>query len=285
MGPTMSAITLGLIAAFAWAFHDICVRRVSQKTPLMAALLTVLIVALTFQLGVMGVTDTFAPIAPKAVWIAVLSGALFLMASLGLYGAFQRGPVRLVAPIIASYPVLSVIWAVLRGAQISWFQWAAVLLIIVGVSLVAALADHGREKAPSKGPTILLSIMAAVGFAGTFALGQYAAEISGFMPVTMVTRIVAIILLVAGMAVLRLPFWPGRRAVVVLFAMGIADGIALMSVLSASGLPDAQYAAVAASSFGLLTIVLAWAILGERMTRVQWLGCALAFAGIGYLAL
>ena len=281
----MSAITLGLIAAFSWAFHDICVRRVSQKTPLMAALLTVLIVALTFQLSMMAVTDTFAPIAPKAVWIAVLSGALFLMASLGLYGAFQRGPVRLVAPIIASYPVLSVIWAVLRGTQIPWFQWAAVLLIIVGVSLVAALADHGREETPAKGPTILLSIIAAFGFASTFALGQYAAEISGFMPVTMVTRIVAIILLVAGMAVLRLPFWPGRRAIVVLLAMGIADGIALMSVLSASGLPDAQYAAVAASSFGLLTIVMAWAILGERMTRVQWLGCALAFAGIGYLAL
>lgn len=280
----MTAITLGLIAAFAWAFHDICVRAISQKTPLMAALLTVLIVALVFQLGLMGATGAFAPIAPKAFWIALVSGGLFLMASLGLYGAFQRGPVRLVAPIIASYPVLSVLWAVSRGAQISWFEWATVLLIILGVSLVAVLADHSREDIPPKGPTILLSIMAAFGFAGTFALGQYAAEISGHMPVTMVTRIFAIVLLITGMAVLRLPFWPGRQAIVVLVAMGIADGIALLSVLSASGLPDAQYAAVAASSFGLLTIVMAWAILGERMTRLQWLGCALAFAGIGYLA-
>jgi drug/metabolite transporter (DMT)-like permease len=54
--------------------------------------------------------------------------------------------------------------------------------------------------------------------------------------------------------------------------------------VSAGGMPDAQYAAVAASIFGLLTIVLAWALLGERMTRPQWLGCATAFAGIGYLA-
>jgi len=67
--------------------------------------------------------------------------------------------------------------------------------------------------------------------------------------------------------------------------MGIADGIALACVLSAGGLPDAQYAAVAASCFGLLTIVLAWAILRERMTSLQWFGCALAFGGIGYLAL
>lgn len=281
----MSALTLGLIAAFSWAFHDICVRYVSQKTPLLASLLTVLLVALAFQLGLMSITGSFAPLPPNAFWLSVLSGALFLIASLGLYGAFQRGPVRLVAPIIASYPILSVMWAVIRGAQISWLHWTAVLLIIIGVALVAALTDNNQDDTPPKGPTIALSFMAALGFAGTFALGQYASEIVGHMSVTLVTRITAIVLLVLGMAAMRLPFWTGRPALVLLMAMGIADGIALASVISAGGLPDAQYAAVAASCFGLLTIVIAWAILGERMSRLQWLGCALAFGGIGYLAI
>jgi drug/metabolite transporter (DMT)-like permease len=35
----------------------------------------------------------------------------------------------------------------------------------------------------------------------------------------------------------------------------------------------------------LLTIVLAWLFLKERMTRAQWAGCAVAFCGVGVLAL
>lgn len=281
----MSALTLGLIAAVAWGFHDICVRHLTQRTPVMAALFTVMIVGLLFHLGVMVFENGFTPLTPQTTWLAIVSGLFFLMASLGLYAAFQRGPVKLVAPIIASYPVLSVGWALVRGTQISPWEWAAVIAIVVGVSLVAALAKNDDAKTPAAGPTIGFAIIAAIGFAGTFAIGQYASEISGHMPVTLVTRLIAIAVLAAGMLVLRLPFWAGLRVMPVLCLMGIADGIALLCVISAGGLVDAQYAAVAASCFGLLTILMAWAFLREAMGPAQWAGCAIAFAGIGYLAL
>jgi drug/metabolite transporter (DMT)-like permease len=57
-----------------------------------------------------------------------------------------------------------------------------------------------------------------------------------------------------------------------------------MCVLSAGALPDAKYASVASSLFGMLTIILAWIFLRERMTKSQWAGCAVAFLGVGYLA-
>ncbi len=276
---------LGLIAALCWGFHDICVRFVSQSVPLLASLLTVLVVGLTFHLGLMVVMDGFAPLPAPAMGLSVASGAFFLMASLGLYGAFQRGPVRLVAPIIASYPILSVGWAALSGVPVHPLQWLAVLAIILGVSVVAALADDAATDVPPKGRTIFYAGVAAVGFAGTFALGQWAATLSHDLPVTLVTRVVAIALLIGVIGWFGLPFWPGLRAVPVLALMGIADGIALYCIFSAAELPDVQYAAVAASTFGLLTIVLAWAILREPMRAMQWAGCAVAFAGIGYLAL
>lgn len=281
----MSALTLGIIAAFAWGFHDICVRYLSQRTPLMASLLTVLIVGLAFHISVMVVKEGFAPLTSQTTWLAILSGVLFLMASLGLYGAFQRGPVKLVAPIIASYPVLSFAWAVLRGAEISMWQWGAVIIIIIGVSLVAALAQHESEENPPAGLTIAFAVTAAFGFAGTFAIGQYASEISGHLPVALLTRVTAIIILVAAMIVMQLPFWAGFRALPTLVLMGVADGIALLCLLAAGGLQDAQYAAVSSSCFGLLTILMAWAFLREKMTPPQWAGCAIAFAGIGYLAI
>lgn len=159
------------------------------------------------------------------------------------------------------------------------------IAVVVGVSLVAALAQTDDADLPPAGPTIGFALLSAVGFAGTFAIGQFAAETSGHLPVTLVTRLTAIALLVGGMGALRLPFWAGKHALPVLFLMGLADGIALLCLISAGGLPDAQYAAVAASCFGLLTIVIAWAFLREAMSLAQWAGCAIAFAGIGYLAL
>ncbi|MDA8746884.1 DMT family transporter [Litoreibacter sp.] len=281
----MLALGLGLAAAVCWGFHDICVRQVSQNTPLMAALMAVLIAGSALQLGIMGATDAFAPVPRDAVIYAAISGAFFLIASLGLYGAFQRGPVRLVAPVIASYPILSVGWAAANGTPVSVTEWLAVLAIIAGVSIVAVLSDDSDGDVQPKGRTIFYALIAAVGFAGTFAIGQLATEMAHDLPIILITRLVAILLLAVLMIARRSPFWPGRAVMPVLIVMGCLDGIALMAVLSAGGLPNAQYAAVASSIFGLLTIVMAWGFLKERMTPAQWGGCGLTFAAIGYLAL
>jgi len=281
----MSALFLGLFAALCWGFHDICVRFLSQKTPLSACIFVVVITGLAFHLGLMTILGGFASVASDAVWYSVAAGLFFVIATFGLYHAFKRGPVRLVAPLIAAFPILSVALAHYQGTPISSLQWLAVLAIVTGVAIVAALSDSSADKSPPKGPTIALSLISAVGFAGTFALGQHAAEISGEMPTTLITRITALGLTMTILLTFRLPFWPGRTALPLLVAMGVADGVALLLVLSAGGLPNAQYAAVASSMFGLLTIVLAWAFLKERMTAPQWVGCVVAFAGVGYLAL
>lgn len=79
----MSALTLGMIAAFAWALHDICVRYLSQKTPLMASLLTVLVVALGFEIGLMVVTKSTFTLPSEAFWISVVSGFFLSLPVLG----------------------------------------------------------------------------------------------------------------------------------------------------------------------------------------------------------
>jgi len=72
--------------------------------------------------------------------------------------------------------------------------------------------------------------------------------------------------------------WP------VLLAMGCLDGLALSSVIAAGALAQASYASVASSLFGVVTILLAWGILGEKVRLVQGAGIALIFVGLGSLA-
>lgn len=281
----MSALGLGLIAALCWGFHDICVRFLSRNTPISACIITVLTTGLVFHLGVMGIRSGFTPLTSQTVWMSALAGLFFVIATYGLYHAFERGPVRLVAPIIAGYPIISVGLAAVQGAPLSLAQLVAVLAIVVGVAIVAALSDTSVDDAPPKGPTILYATISAIGFAGTFALGQHAAELSGELPTTLVTRVVAVVVTVAILVLAKQPFWAGKRALPILITMGIADGVALLAVLKAGTLPNAEFAAVASSMFGLLTILLAWVLLRERMTGAQWVGCLIAFVGVGYLAL
>ncbi len=280
----MSALALGLLAALCWGFHDLAVRYISQSVSVIAALMAVLVAGALLQFGLVAIWAGFAPMSAKAVSYAVVAGGFYLLAGLSMYAAFQRGPVRLVAPLVASYPVLSVTLAIWRGSEVSIWQWLAIIAIGVGVSIVSTQSDDGTEY-PATGPTIAFSILAAIGFAATFALGQYAAELGDEFIVSLIGRLTAIPVLAAIAIASRKSLWPGARALPLLCLMGALDAVAILCVVSAGGLPNAQYASVAASIFGLLTVVLAWAILREEMAFFQWLGCIIAFTGIGYLAI
>lgn len=281
----MSALVLGLLAALCWGFHDLAVRYVSQSVSIIASLMAVLVSGAFLQFGLVAVWAGFDPISLKALSYAVAAGGFYLLAGLSLYAAFQRGPVRLVAPLIASYPVLSVTLAIWRGSEVSVWHWLAIAAIGVGVSIVAARSDDEGAEYPAGGPTIAFSVLAAIGFAATFALGQYATELSDEFTVSLIGRLIAISGLVVIAFASGKTLWPGGQALPLLCLMGTLDAVAILCVVSAGGLPNAQYASVAASVFGLLTVVLAWAILRERMSPIQWLGCVIAFTGIGYLAI
>ena len=126
--------------------------------------------------------------------------------------------------------------------------------------------------------------LGALGFAATFALGQAASVGDLSLPAGLITRVVALVCLLSLMAVQRpslQPVWQNWRILVV---MGLLDTAALALVMLAGGWPQAEYASVAASLFGVVTILLAWRILGERVRPVQWLGIVLVFSGIGWLA-
>lgn len=281
----MNALALGILAALCWGFQDICIRFFSQRTPVSACIFTVLGTGLVFQSGVTLATGTVQALPAEAVWYALAAGFCFVFATFGLFYAFQRGPVRLVAPTVASYPILSLTFAALEGVPVSLAQVLAVICIIAGVGTVAALSDTSEDDTPGKAITVLLAAMSAAGFAATFALGQRAAEISHEQPTTLLARAFAFVVIMVIFLVLKKQIWPGKAALPWLMAMGVADGVALLSVFAAGALPDAEYASVASSLFGLMTILLAWLFLKERMTLAQWAGCFVAFVGVGYLAL
>jgi drug/metabolite transporter (DMT)-like permease len=174
-------------------------------------------------------------------------------------------------------------WAMLTGTPISVLQWMAVGLVIAGVGYVAVSDDKDADWKDPK-LAILWSIAAGTGFAITFAVGQAAVAQGGELALMAPTRFAALIVVVAIAIILNIN-WRAQNGLLILALMGVLDTIALGSVISAGGMKSPEFAAVAASTFGLITVVLAAIFLREKMTKRQMAAVAAVFVAIAYLGL
>ncbi len=275
----MLSLALGLVAALGWGTHDLLVRRIAPGAQVLPQLAVVMTVA---ALVTSPFVDAGWPgLVPLA--FALGSGFAYFGASLALYAAFARAPARLVAPVIGSYPLPALAIAALQGHGVTAVEWLAAGLIVAGVAVVATQGE-AEDKRPH--PAALpLAFAACFGMATSFALGQEAATRIEPLQAAGLARAGT-----AGLGLVLLALRPkGTRAALrrwpVLLVMGCLDGVALSSVIAAGALPEASYASVASSLFGVVTILLAWGVLRERVKLAQGFGIVLIFVGLGRLAL
>ncbi|MDG1936168.1 MAG: DMT family transporter [Paracoccaceae bacterium] len=278
------SIFLGFMAALCWGVHDIIVRFVTQRIEIYTAICTVFFGSIIILLALIWATDASLDIKEGALMLPCLTGMTFAIASVALYNAFALGPVRIVAPIIGAYPILSVIWAVLQGAHVSFGQMLAVLTVIAGVGFVATMANNSDQQ-QGRSRAILWSVVACVAFSVCFAVGQAAAPLGNTLTLNLIIRSSALtVLLVIGILINKFQ----RLNISTLPSLGLLaslDTLAFALVTSAGHYPDPQYASVAASIFGMVTIILAWIFLKERLTGQQWLAVSVVFGAILYLGL
>jgi drug/metabolite transporter (DMT)-like permease len=283
----MLALSFGLTAALIWAVHDLLARKLSQG----AALLP--IIAMVFGTGclvllpvALAFGDWQAMTGPAWI-IAVASGFAYAIAGGSLYKAFSLAPVRLVSPVIGGYPLLSLGIAVAQGRTVTTGDWLAVAAIVLGIVVVAAAARDDAPEGYAAPPAVALgwAALAALGFATTFALGQEATRQGSELPVMLIGRLVALAAILALILSRGGTARPQKGQASVLALMGAFDAVALGLVLASGGLPQAEYASVTSSLFGVLTVLLAAWFLREKVRPVQWLGIAAVFAGVAGLGL
>lgn len=283
----MLALGFGLTAALLWAVHDLLARKLSQGARLLPMIATVLASGAALLVPVAVVAGGWGRMTGAAYGIAVLSGLAFALAIGALYRAFSLAPVRLVSPVIGAYPLVTFAIAMAQGRAVTAGDWAAAAAIVGGIAVVALTADRDGPEARAGGPGVAMAwaALSAVAFAATFALGQAATRVGADLPVILTARLVALAAIMALMLVRGGVAWPARGQWPVLAMMGAFDAGALGLVTAAGVLAQAEYASVASSLFGVLTVLLAAWFLDERMRAVQALGIALVFTGIGLLGL
>lgn len=280
----MLALIAGLAAACAWAVHDLLVRKIGQTAAILPMMLVVLAAGSVALLGPALIWGDWSRMTGAALANAVGAGFAYVLGMGGLYRAFSLAPVRLVAPILGAFPMISLGFAAIGGKPVTATEVAAVLAIVGGIAIVALTSREGHEGASRPGEAILWSLAGTVGFATTFWLAQEAARLGGELPATLVPRLVALglvgLLALGARAPLRQLGGSGRTLVL----MGVLDAAAIGLVTASASLPSPEYAAISSSLFGVLTILLAWRILNEKVAPLQWAGIATVFGGIAVLS-
>lgn len=217
--------------------------------------------------------------------LVVVLGVATTVMTLLLYWGLARGPVSVVAPIVAAHPVLVLLYYFVVGdVRPGVAEWIAMVAIIVGVAIVAQSAEsedsEGVNNRKALQITIVIAVLSSFAYAVLVVAGQAAAPIYGEVQTLWMGRLVSLVtlfLIFAGRR--RAPELPGRWWPF-LAGQGLLDAGGYIALFAGSQGANAEVAVVTASTFGVITVLLAWVILRERINVLQWLGITLVFSGI-----
>ncbi|RME41976.1 MAG: DMT family transporter [Chloroflexi bacterium] len=280
MTTALLGIALALVSAISWGSGDFsggyATRRLNQFQAVALSGLTGLALLLALALAR---REPF-PSANETLWIisAGIAGSLGLAA---LYRALSWGETAMVAPIAAVIgAALPVLFSLIILGLPKTTQLLGFFVALAGIWLVT--------RTPSTATTfsrhhLFLAVAAGLGFGGFFILLAQAHTSLVFSPLVIAR------LTMVGVALLfllrsRVPF-PNPRAHPVAILAGILDTGGNVFYLMATQFTRLDIAAVLASLYPAITVLLARLLLRERVSANQWQGVVLCLAAITLIAL
>ena len=194
------------------------------------------------------------------------------------YRALALGTMSVVSPLVACGAVIPFAIAIATGERPSVLALCGAAAALGGA--VLASVEERRAESPGRARAVLLAL-AAAGALGLFVYFLGLGSREGDAVSTLFgARIGSLSFLVVTALVLRAPLKIGRRSILAVAAVGIADVTANALFAFASGHGLLALVAVLGSLYPIATVLLAHLLLGERLTRPQQLGITVALAGV-----
>jgi drug/metabolite transporter (DMT)-like permease len=203
-------------------------------------------------------------------------GLVFLFAGLG------RGRAASVAPVAAALAaVLPVVVAVVEGERPSPLAWMGVIVAVPAIVLCASVGESGGADRSST----LFGVVAGLGFGGFTALIRFTGEASNLLPlVASRASTILIVLILGGLGVwklVRLGETP-RPIVIGNAVLDVAGNVALLLAIRAGSL---ALAAVAASFYPAVTVMIARVVNSEHLRGRQVVGLTLTLIAMTTIAI
>ena len=281
----MVEIGIGFLAAILWGIHDFLVRFIVKKVSIITALMCTNVFGALFLLFFFFFSIQGISFEIKIIGFSIIYGLLFLSATYCLYKAFDLGPVFVAAPIICSYPILSLLYASILTNPPALYQWILSLVVIFGIFLTIYTKPEKNKSSKVKiSMTFFWSIGAAIFFSLSFQLGQHQIINSFEILSNLLARISSVMVLgmllfnKINVKLLKLNY------ILILILMGIVDTLALLLMVYSGNFEEPEFSSVSASTFGLITILLVCFFYKEKLSRIQILGIFLVFSSVAILS-
>ena len=269
----MFAAALALAAAASWGVGDFFGGVKSRSLNPVAVLIVAQPIGLTL-LAIWVAVRGQGPPGSSVLW-ACLAAVLGTTGLIAFYKGMAAGALSIVAPIAGAGAAIPVIWGLAHGDHPSGYQELGFAAALIGVVLASF---ERRPEAARLAAGVGWAAIAMVAF-GAYYIPMHEASHGDFHWAAFVFRLTSTTLIAAAWMVLRPP--SARRAdLPVLASIGILDtgGNVFFAAASAKGL--VSVVSILASLYPVVTVLLARAVLHERVHRSQELGIALALAGI-----
>jgi drug/metabolite transporter (DMT)-like permease len=274
----LPAILFGMFAALSWGGGDFCGGLASKRAD---AYTVVLVAEFVGAVGLATLALVFQEAAPALeplLWAGAggLVGAVGLLA---LYRALSLGHMGVVAPLSA------VLAGVVPIAAAVWIDgWPSAVQLAGFMAALAAvwLLTGGAEGVITR-RVLGYALLAGVSFGFYFVLIDQATAGGVFWTLAF-ARTAGGVMLLAVVLATRRPLWPSLDALPLnLMAGGLdAAGNLFFALAALAGRLDV--AAIVSSLYPGATVLLAWALLGQRLNRPQMVGVVAALTAIVLIA-
>jgi drug/metabolite transporter (DMT)-like permease len=275
----MVAIFLALAASLTWGTTDFAGGMLTRRLPLagvtiisQASGFMLLLVLLAFSRTVDG----------RSAWLGGIGGVALGIGLACFYAALARGTMSIVSPITACAAVVPVTLALAAGERPSTLALAGSGLALGG-AILASFEEHTSVES-GRSDAVGLAVAAALAFGvWIYFLGRGSHDGSA-LSTLLGARIGGLTVLLAWAIASRsgVRMAAGAASIVALVGLGDLAGSALFALATQHGL--IAVVAILGSLFPVATVMLAHAVLRERISRVQQVGVAIALAGVAVVA-
>jgi drug/metabolite transporter (DMT)-like permease len=265
-----------------WGAADFEGGRLSRKHAPIAVVGFSQVLGLIFGLSLMIVSGAWHAVALGRngyLIPGIFAGLLGYFGLFCLYEGLSTGRMGVVSPISSMGAVVPLTFALISGDILSTVTSIGVVLALVGV--FCASGPELSQGLPIK--PLLFGLGAAFGFGTALTSMSIGAQSSALM--TMVSMRAATFFVTIALAIrFRTTGKFSKKEYPTLVFIGIADFLAnvLLGVACTKGL--VSIAIVLGSLFPIMTAVLAFKFLHERLHKIQYVGIALAVTGVALIS-
>ena len=285
MDKTFISILAGLGGMIGWGTSDFLANSASEKIGHNKAFFWSQIAGLVLIIVLLILIPPSFAISPLLIGLAVFCGIAYALGYLLFYKGFEIGNVSVISAVI-NLQVLFIILIsfFLRGQTLTTFQIPAIILLLIGVTLVSININELRHGSVSLLKGVKETLAAAVVF-GVFywPLNEFIVEKADWLAIGFITKLTAVIavLLLASFRKQSLSIRKHTNKLYGLVAaIGILEAIGVLSVTFGQSYGDGIIVAPISSALTVVTVGLAMVFTKERISKIQGLGILLVIVGI-----